>query len=44
MRKYPSTIFWSSSAVHYFRQTIFAEFEKITHAMAEKGEPLTWKA
>ncbi len=23
------------------RQTMFAEFEKITHAMAEKGEPLT---
>lgn len=24
-----------------FRQTMFAEFEKISHAMAEKGEPLT---
>ncbi len=24
-----------------FRQTMFAEFEKITHAMAEAGEPLT---
>ncbi|MGL4460898.1 MAG: M3 family metallopeptidase, partial [Planctomycetia bacterium] len=24
-----------------FRQTMFAEFEKIVHAMAEKGEPLT---
>lgn len=24
-----------------FRQTMFAEFEKITHAMAESGEPLT---
>ena len=24
-----------------FRQTMFAEFEKIAHAMAEKGEPLT---
>lgn len=22
---------------------MFAEFEKITHAMAEKGEPLTWE-
>ncbi len=26
-----------------FRQTMFAEFEKITHEMAEKGEPLTVK-
>jgi oligoendopeptidase F len=26
-----------------FRQTMFAEFEKITHAMAEQGEPLTVK-
>lgn len=25
------------------RQTMFAEFEKITHAMAEQGEPLTVK-
>lgn len=24
-----------------FRQTMFAEFEKMTHAMAEEGEPLT---
>jgi len=24
-----------------FRQTMFAEFEKITHALAESGEPLT---
>lgn len=24
-----------------FRQTMFAEFEKLTHAMAEQGEPLT---
>ncbi|WP_058485903.1 oligoendopeptidase F [Defluviitalea phaphyphila] len=24
-----------------FRQTMFAEFEKITHEMAEKGEPIT---
>ncbi len=24
-----------------FRQTMFAEFEKITHEMIEKGEPLT---
>lgn len=24
-----------------FRQTMFAEFEKISHEMAEKGEPLT---
>ena len=24
-----------------FRQTMFAEFEKITHAMAENGQPLT---
>jgi oligoendopeptidase F len=24
-----------------YRQTMFAEFEKITHQMAEKGEPLT---
>jgi oligoendopeptidase F len=27
-----------------FRQTMFAEFEKITHEMAEAGEPLTLKA
>jgi oligoendopeptidase F len=26
-----------------FRQTMFAEFEKITHEMAEQGEPLTVK-
>lgn len=26
------------------RQTMFAEFEKLTHAMAEAGEPLTVKA
>src|SRR5690606_32231253 len=26
-----------------FRQTMFAEFEKITHTMAEQGEPLTVK-
>jgi oligoendopeptidase F len=27
-----------------FRQTMFAEFEKITHEMAEAGEPLTLKS
>ncbi len=27
-----------------FRQTMFAEFEKITHEMAEAGEPLTLEA
>ncbi|MDG2381700.1 MAG: oligoendopeptidase F [Pirellulaceae bacterium] len=27
-----------------FRQTMFAEFEKITHEMAEAGEPLTLQA
>ena len=27
-----------------FRQTMFAEFEKITHAMAEAGEPVTLDA
>jgi oligoendopeptidase F len=27
-----------------FRQTMFAEFEKITHDMAEQGEPLTVKS
>ncbi len=27
-----------------FRQTMFAEFEKTTHAMAEQGEPLTIEA
>ncbi|MCL1817225.1 MAG: oligoendopeptidase F [Clostridiales bacterium] len=27
-----------------FRQTMFAEFELITHSMAEKGEPLTLEA
>jgi len=27
-----------------FRQTMFAEFEKITHATAESGEPLTLQA
>ena len=27
-----------------FRQTMFAEFEKITHGMAEAGEPLTLQA
>ena len=28
----------------FFRQTMFAEFEKITHEMAERGEPLTCEA
>ena len=27
-----------------YRQTMFAEFEKITHEMAEAGEPLTLQA
>ena len=27
-----------------FRQTMFAEFEKVIHGMAETGQPLTLKA
>ena len=43
MRKYLINYFLEQFRGTLFRQTMFAEFEKITHAMAEKGEPLTWE-
>ena len=43
MRKYLINYFLEQFRGTLFRQTMFAEFEKITHTMAEKGEPLTWE-
>ena len=43
MRKYLINYFLEQFRGTLFRQTMFAEFEMITHAMAEKGEPLTWE-
>lgn len=43
MRKYLINYFLEQFRGTLFRQTMFAEFEKITHSMAEKGEPLTWE-
>ena len=43
MRKYLVNYFLEQFRGTLFRQTMFAEFEKITHEMAEKGEPLTWE-
>lgn len=43
IRKYLVNYFLEQFRGTLFRQTMFAEFEKITHEMAEKGEPLTWE-
>ena len=43
MRKYLINYFLEQFRGTLFRQTMFAEFEMITHSMAEKGEPLTWE-
>ena len=43
MRKYLINYFLEQFRGTLFRQTMFAEFEKITHAMVEAGEPLTWE-
>ncbi len=43
MRKYLINYFLEQFRGTLFRQTMFAEFEKITHTMAENGEPLTWE-
>ena len=43
MRKYLLNYFLEQFRGTFFRQTMFAEFEKITHEMAEQGEPLTWE-
>lgn len=43
MRKYLINYFLEQFRGTLFRQTMFAEFEKITHSMAENGEPLTWE-
>ena len=43
MRKYLINYFLEQFRGTLFRQTMFAEFEMITHDMVEKGEPLTWE-
>lgn len=43
MRKYLINYFLEQFRGTLFRQTMFAEFEKITHEMVERGEPLTWE-
>lgn len=40
-RKYLINYFLEQFKSTFFRQTMFAEFEKITHELVEKGEPLT---
>ena len=42
-KKYLINYFMEQFRGTLFRQTMFAEFEKITHDMAEKGEPLTYE-
>lgn len=44
MRKYLINYFLEQFRGTLFRQTMFAEFEKITHEMVERGEPLTWES
>lgn len=44
MRKYLINYFLEQFRGTLFRQTMFAEFEKITHEMVENGEPLTWES
>ena len=41
LKKYIMNHFLDQFRTTVFRQTMFAEFEKISHEMAEKGEPLT---
>ncbi len=41
MRKYLINYFLEQFRGTLFRQTMFAEFESITHSMVENGEPLT---
>ncbi len=43
MKKYLVNYFLEQFRGTLFRQTMFAEFEKITHEMVQKGEPLTWE-
>lgn len=43
MRKYLINYFLEQFRGTLFRQAMFAEFEKITHEMVERGEPLTWE-
>ncbi len=43
MRKYLINYFLEQFRGTFFRQTMFAEFEKITHEMAEQNQPLTWE-
>lgn len=43
MRKYLINYFLEQFRGTLFRQTMFAEFEKITHTMVEQGQPLTWE-
>ena len=42
-RKYLINYFLEQFRGTLFRQTMFAEFEKITHDMTERGEALTWE-
>lgn len=41
MKKYLINYFMEQFRGTFFRQAMFAEFEKITHEMVERGEPLT---
>ena len=41
LKKYLLTYYLDMFRTTLFRQTMFAEFEMISHAMAENGEPLT---
>ncbi|MDO4299987.1 MAG: oligoendopeptidase F [Clostridia bacterium] len=43
-RKYLLNYFMEQFRGTLFRQTMFAEFELITHSKAEKGEPLTFES
>lgn len=43
MKKYLVNYFLEQFRGTLFRQTMFAEFEKITHEMVEQGKPLTWE-
>lgn len=44
MRKYLLTYYLDMFRTTLFRQTMFAEFEKISHDMEQKGKPLTPKS
>ena len=44
MRKYLLSYYLDMFRTTLFRQTMFAEFEKISHDMEQKGKPLTPKA